>query len=507
MIEASSPATLRGWLDHGRGRLADKVLVHSIDQGKSITYAQMHDVAGRIGAYLRQAGFAPGERVALLANNSIEHLAVYFGVMAYGATICTIHVEANAAHLGEILASLRPRLVLYQEGLDTAVPIEGTALGEWRADGGAGFFAALPQAPPAGLTACDAGTSDNACIFFTSGTSARPKGVVVDFKQLLDNVVPTAQALAMTQEDRLLDFRSYNWASAQILSALAPLAVGASVVMAGKFSRSRFFAWIREHRATITAGNPTTLNMLTNGEAPAAAAGLPSLRFVLSSSAPLGSRDWRRFEERFAIKVVQGYGASEAGWIAGGNENTVRRGSAGRPLPYHQLRIVDESGTALPAGQTGLVELGDDRARKYRTIAEDGAIVVDATGRLRTGDIGYLDDDGYLFLTGRKKDLIVRGGVNIAPAEIDAVLLRHGSVAEAAAIGVPDEIYGEEVVAYISLAADAELGEAALLEHCAKHLPDFKAPKAIAFIDAMPRNARGKLDRRALTEAWGRQAK
>lgn len=505
--EASSPATLRGWLTDARARFADKVFVHSIDQGKSITYAQMHDVAGRIGAHLRQSGIGPGDRVALLANNSIEHLAVYLAVMAYGATICTIHVESNAAYLGEILAGLRPRLVLYHEGLDTPAPVEGTALGDWRAEGGAGFFAALPQAPAAGLPASDAGPGDDACIYFTSGTSAKPKGVVVDFKQLLDNVVPTAQALAMSARDRILDFRSYNWASAQLLSALAPLAVGASVVMAGKFSRSRFFAWIREHRATITAGNPTTLNMLTNGEAPAAAADLPSLRFVLSSSAPLQSRDWLRFEERFAIKVVQGYGASEAGWIAASDENTVRHGSAGRPLPYHGLRIVDESGTALPAGETGLVELGDDTARDYRTIAEDGAIRVDATGRLRTGDIGYLDKDGYLFLTGREKDLIVRGGVNIAPAEIDAVLLRHGSVAEAAAIGVPDEIYGEEVVAYISLAPGAEPGEQALLDHCANHLPAFKAPKAILFIDAMPRNVRGKLDRRSLVEAWRRNAK
>ena len=502
MTEASSPATLRGWLTDGRARHADKVFVHSIDQGKSITYAQMHDVAGRIGAHLRQAGIGAGDRVALLANNSIEHLAVYFGVMAYGATICTIHIEANAAHLEEILASLRPALVLYGEGLDVAAPAGATALGEWRAEGGAGFFAALPEAPNEGLAASDAGSGDDACIYFTSGTGAKPKGVVVDFKQLLGNVVPIAQALAMTAEDRILDFRSFNWASAQVLSALAPLAVGASVAMAGKFSRSRFFAWIREHRATLTAGNPTTLNMLTTGEAPAAAADLPSLRFVLSSSAPLASRDWLRFEERFAIKVVQGYGASEAGWIAAGNEKTVRHGSAGRPLPYHQLRIVDESGAALAAGETGLVELGDDEARKYRTLAEDGTTRVDARGRLRTGDIGYLDTDGYLFLTGREKDLIVRGGVNIAPAEIDAVLLRHDGVAEAAAIGVPDEIYGEEVVAYVSLAPGAELGEAALLDHCAEHLPGFKAPKAIAFIDAMPRTARGKLDRRTLIEAW-----
>ena len=502
--EPASPATLRRWLDHGRACYADKVFVHSIDQKKSITYAQMHDVAGRIGAHLHQSRIGPGDRVALLANNSIEHLAIYLGVMAYGATICTIHFESYAAHLGDILASLRPRLVLCQEGLATAASIKGTALGDWQAEGGAGFFAALPDAPKAGFPASVAGPRDDACIYFTSGTSAKPKGVVVEFKQLLDNVVPTAETMAMTAEDRILEFRSYNWASAQLLSVLAPLAVGATVVMAGIFSRSQFFAWIREHRTTIAAGNPTTLNMLINGEAAAAAADLPSLRYVLSSSAPLQSRDWQRFEDQFGIKVVQGYGASEIGWIAGSNEKTSRLGSVGRPFPYHDLRILDESGNALPAGETGLVELGDDSSREYRYIGDDGTIRVNATGRLRTGDIGYLDNDGYLFLIGRQKDLIVRGGVNIAPAEIDAVLLRYEGVAEAAAIGVPDDIYGEEVVAYVSLASGAEPGEQALLDHCAKHLPAFKAPKAILFIETMPRNARGKLHRRILIEAWRR---
>lgn len=510
--KAASPATLRNWLDRANARHADKVFIHSIDQGKSITFAQMRDVAGRIGAYLRRLGIGPGDRVALLADNSIEHLAVYLGVMAYGATICTIHVEANAAHLEEILTSLRPRLVLYGEGLATVLPsgmatTKWMALGTWQAEGGAGFFEALPPAPGAEPDASDAGPSDDACIYFTSGTNTDPKGVVLDFKQLLDNTVPTAQAMGMTAEDRILEFRSYNWASAQQLSVLAPLAVGASVIMAGKFSRSRFFAWIREHRVSISAGNPTILNMLSHGEEPGAAADLPSLRFVLSSSAPLQSRDWRRFEERFGVKVVQGYGASEVGWIAGANENANRHGSAGQPLPYHNLRIVDADGRKLPAGETGLVELGDVTGRDYRYIGKDSTIRVNATGRLQTGDTGYLDTDGFLFLTGRQKDLIIRGGVNIAPAEIEAILLQNDGVAEAVAIGVPDHIYGEEVVAYVTLAPGAELNEAALLDLCAGHLPEFKTPKTILFIDALPLNARGKLHRRRLIDMWRRQAK
>jgi len=205
---------------------------------------------------------------------------------------------------------------------------------------------------------------------------------------------------------------------------------------------------------------------------------------------------------------LRGYhrvGTSEAGWVAGSNETSRRLGSVGKPLPYHDLKIVDAAGKALPAGEIGQVELGNDAARDYRYVDPNGAVKVHATGRFRTGDLGYLDADGYLFITGRERDLIIRGGVNIAPIEIDGVLLQCDDVAEAATIGVPDPIYGEAVVSCVVRATGAEITEDALLAHCGATLPAFKAPKQILFRDALPKTERGKIDRKALIADWMRE--
>jgi acyl-coenzyme A synthetase/AMP-(fatty) acid ligase len=501
MTEAGSPAALRSWLSRDVRDFADKTFIHGIDQDKAISYGQAADVIGRLAAYLGAAGLQANDRVALLSSNSIEHLLIYLGVMAYGATICTIHVEMNAAHVSDILGALEPKLVLYEAGFSVkSAPGEWRALGEWRPDGGTGLFAALEAQPGGAAEPCRAGRNDDACIYFTSGTSAKPKGVVLSFGELLDNVEPIAERFGMTAEDRMLDFRSFNWASAQILSGLAPLAVGATLIMARKFSQSRFFGWIAEHGATIAAGNPTTIAMLLNRAA--AAPNLPSLRFITSSSAPLPAVQAARFEDRFGIPIGQGYGSSETGWIAGSNETTRRPGSVGKPLKYLDLKIVDDDGRSLPAGETGLVELGNEPARAYRYLDDQGAVQVNARGRIRTGDLGYLDDDGYLSLTGREKDLIIRGGVNISPAEIDAVLMAHAEVAEAATIGVPDPIYGEAILSFVVVKPGSSTDEETLRTHCRGRLSEAKRPKSIVFLEDLPKTERGKLDRKALREQW-----
>lgn len=510
--DAAAANLLRHWLERNAARAPDKAFIRSIDQhDKTISNRQLLETARRLSGHLADAGIGANGRVALLSNNAIEHLVAYLGVMAHGATICTINVEMNAAYFEDILNGLSPRLVLFEDGavspeLANATPGVWQALGDWQAQGGTGLFAALAdREDDDDWRGGPIGRADDACIYYTSGTSARPKGVVLSFGELFDNIEPLADAFGIGEDDRLLDFRSYNWASAQILSGLAPLARGASVAMARKFSRSRFFGWIRDTGATIAAGNPTTLNMLMSGDDALTGADLPTLRFITSSSAPLTLEEARRFEARFEIPIGQGYGTSEAGWIAGSDEATRRLGSVGKPLPYHDLKIVDGEGRALPVGEVGFVELGNDPARDYRYVDPGGAVKVHATGRFRTGDLGYLDADGYLFITGRERDLIIRGGVNIAPIEIDGVLLQRGEVAEAATVGVPDPIYGEAVVSYVVLKPGAGIGEAALLKHCGTALPAFKTPERILVRDALPKTERGKIDRKALIAEWARE--
>ena len=499
---------LRRWIDRAADRTPDKQWIVCADDGRSISYGQLRDITGRFATFLRQRDLGPNDRVALLSNNSIEHLLCYFGVMAYGATICTIHVEMNRNQLDNIFVRLKPKLVLHQEGLQLDDLLAGVSapqmrLGRWDEPEPSTLFAELSR--HARSDASMARPDDDAVILFTSGTSTRPKGVVLNFREHLSNIDPTADGFGITSEDRVYDFRSFNWASAQLLGALVPVNRGATLVMAEKFSASRFFRHVRDHGVTVAAGNPTTLNILLNGDGDAHRDNLPTLRFITSSSAPLTLEEWRRFEQHFGIPIAQGYGSSETGWIAAIPGEQRRLGTVGRPLPYHDLAVVDADGRRLPPGEPGQIEIGGVADHPYRYLAEDGGVAVNSHGRIRTGDIGVLDADGFLALTGREKELIIRGGVNISPVEIDSCLMQCAEVIEAATVGVPDPVYGEEVVSYVVARPGTKLDIDELLRYCGTVLPAFKAPKRIVVSASLPKTERGKLDRRALAERWQRE--
>jgi acyl-coenzyme A synthetase/AMP-(fatty) acid ligase len=509
MATDAGPELLRDWIARAAARDPAKPWIISADDGRTVSYAQLHEHTRRIASALRTRGLDRNDRVALLSNNSIEHLICYLGVMAYGATICTVHVEMNRNQLDNIFERLRPRLVLYQDdlGLDDLLATVTTPrlrLGIAGESGADTFFDdTARQAPSDART--DAGPDDDAVILFTSGTSARPKGVVLNYREHLLNIDPSADGFGISATDRVYDFRSFNWASAQLLGALVPVNRGATLVMAQKFSASRFFQHLREHRVTISAGNPTTINILLNSDGTAHRDNLPALRFLTSSSAPLTVEEWRRFEERFGIPIAQGYGSSESGWISAIPGEARRHGTVGRPLGYHNVAIVGAKGL-LRSGTIGHVEIGGFSNHDYRYLADDGRVIVSCRDRMMTGDLGLIDEDGFLRLTGRARDLIIRGGVNISPLEIDSFLMQHPALIEVATVGVPDAIYGEEVVSYVVARPDADIDVVALLRYCGDGLPAFKAPKRIVLTVSLPKTERGKLDRRALAERWSREA-
>jgi acyl-coenzyme A synthetase/AMP-(fatty) acid ligase len=501
------PNLLRHWIDRAAERNPDKAYIVSVDDRRTISFGQLRRLTRQIAKFLAERGIRTNDRIVLLAGNSIEHLACYIGVMAYGATICTIHVEMNRGHLAQILATLTPRLAVFDAGLGLDDILAKTSalclpLGLFDDAADSGFYKSVATYEPTDMNLASTRPQDDACILFTSGTSARPKGVVLTFRELLANVEPTADGLGLTTGDRIYDFRSFNWCSAQVLSALAPLSRGATLILGRKFTRSRFFQHVADHGATIAAGNPTTINMLLNSDDPLNVEALASLRFVISSSAPLLSEDWRRFEQHFGIPVAQSYGCSEIGWIATNPGADRHIGTVGKPSHYHKLSIVDDRGQQLPPGDIGHVEVGGFPDNDYRYLADDGTIKVHCRGRLCTGDIGFLDADGYLHITGREKDLIIRGGINISPLEIDSILLQRPEIIEVATVGVPDHTYGEEVVSFVVARPGATIDIDDLLRYCGAVLPASKAPKQIVLSNHLPKTARGKLDRKALAEQW-----
>jgi acyl-coenzyme A synthetase/AMP-(fatty) acid ligase len=506
MPEHAGSDLLLGWITRAAQVEPDKPWVIAADDGRIITYAQLREMAGRFATFLRERDLGPNDRVALLANNSLEQLLCYLGVMATGPTICTIHVEMNRNQLGNIFERLKPKLILHQDGLqlddllaETSVPrLRIGRFGELEAGT---LFDELSRCQP-GKPQAPAQRDDDAVILFTSGTSAQPKGVVLSYREFLLNIDPLADGWGITKDDRLYDFRPFSWNSAQTLSALGVVNRGATLILAEKFSASRFFQHLRDHTVTIATGNPTTINILLNSAQTAHRDNLPKLRFITSSSAPLMLGEWKRFEQNFGIPIAQGCGASEIGWIAACPGEQRRLGTVGRPFDYLDLAIVDADGRRLPRGEIGYVELGGWPDLPFRYLGEDGEVKVHSLGRLRTGDLGCFDADGFLMLTGREKEQIIRGGAKISPVEIDSYLMQRSEVVEAGTVGVPDAIYGEEVVSFVVTRPGTDVSTDELLRYCATVLPAFKAPKHIVLSASLPKTERGKLDRKALAERW-----
>lgn len=481
-------------------RAPEQVFLHSVDQDTSITFGEIHRLANRLAELFAGMGIGANDRIAVLADNSLEMLILYYAILRHGATFCTINVEINASHLREMLERLEPKLVLWDEALDSDTVGVG-APGEWMTV--AEIMKRAEAMPDAAERPCLAGPDDVAVISFTSGTSAAPKGVMHNFENYFRIAEQTIDMWKLTDADRLLEYRSFSWASSHMLTLMPCLSVGASVLFASRFSQSRFFDWIRELRPTMVIGVPTVVNMLLNRETENGAALFEGVRFMSCSTAPLMVEQHKRFEETYGIQLVQIYGMSEGGVVAGNHADNRRIGSVGPPGLYQNLEIVDGDGKTLPAGEIGEIEIGGAQ-NGYGYLHADKSVEVIRGRRLKTGDLGYLDPDGFLYITGRAKDLIIRGGVNIAPLEIDNALTRHPDIVEAATIGVPDPVYGEEVVSYVTPRPGVALAEADIHAFCADTMPEFKRPKRIVLSADILKNERGKIDRSALVESWKR---
>jgi len=501
---------LAGW----RAKHPDKIALYDLEQDKPISWAELDDWANRIANLLHRMGIRKGDRIGLLSDESVEKMMIWMGIWRLGAVVCPLNVEINAAHIRDLLQSIGPKLVLWHDELDGTQLTKGLDCPILRFDGWTAGMAgdadadeflarAAATAPEPGVDG-ENGPNDMSCIFCTSGTTSRPKCVVYDHMAYWLNGQNTIDFLGLTGEDRTLEYRSFGWNSAQVLSLAPWIETGLSMFIAKRFSRSRFFEWIKRHEITFAAGVPTVVNMLLNEPTGVTADDIPSLRLMTCSTAPLSPEQWRRFEEMYGVTLLQLYGMSEAGWICGNRHYRRRMGTVGPPAKHQEFLIVDGDDNPCPPGTEGEVSIGGPQTA-IATISPEGEWQDLRDVRLRTGDLAVMDEDGFVQVTGRTKDLIIRGGVNIAPLEIDNALLTHPAIAEAAAVGVPDPIYGEEVVCYVVPRPDARLSEQDVLEHCAASLPAFKAPKHAYMLEDLPKSDRGKVLRDELKALWARE--
>lgn len=467
--------------------------------GPVVTYDQLRQQVNALAAHLNQFGLGRGDRIAMALPNGLEMIASFLAASTTG-TAAPLNPAYRLDEFKFYLEDTGARaLIIPPTGSDEARQAAGDQTliieADLDSDGQVRFTSAGVAGPP---RARDYPNDDEtALVLHTSGTTSRPKRVPLSHANLMISARNVADTYKLTAEDISLCVMPLFHVHGLVASTLATLLTGGTVVVPPRFNPLSFWSTVRDHRASWYSAVPTIHQvLLSRAKAGSRPAGAEHLRFIRSCSAALPPQMMADLEERFGAPVLEAYGMTEAAHQMASNPlppGARKPGSVGCGTAV-SIAILNEAGELLPTGAVGEVSIkGPNVFSGYESNAEANATSF-SNGWFRTGDQGYLDNDGYLTLVGRIKELINRGGEKISPREIDEALLAHPAVAEAVCFGVPDRVYGEEVAAAVALRSEAT--EAELIAHCRASLADFKCPKVIYIVEAIPRTATGKIQRR-----------
>ncbi|MEV4239169.1 AMP-binding protein [Nocardia sp. NPDC049737] len=494
------PTIYRSFAEQARRR-PDKTLFELPDN-RCITYRETAETARRIAARLVADGVTPGDRVAMQVDKSPEAIALYLATLRIGAVFLPLNTAYTGAEMDYFLGDAQPRVLVcspdrrtdhaHRDGEGLIVETLGVS-----GDG------TLLEGDDRYEEVYDATAEDPAAILYTSGTTGRSKGAVLTHGNLASNCRALLETWQYTAEDRLIHALPIFHVHGLFVAANMTLAAGASMYYLPKFDSEAIIDLLP--RATVLMGVPTFYTRLLKDDrlTPQTCA---SMRLFVSGSAPLLASDHEAFETRTGHAILERYGMTETGMnTTNPYEGGPRKpGTVGKPFPGTEIRVVDrESGQALPDGEVGVVEVrGPNVFAGYWQMPEKTAAEVRADGFFITGDLGRIDEDGYLCIVGRDKDLVISGGYNVYPKEIEELLDTHPDVLESAVIGVPHPDFGETVVAVVVPAPGRAPQAGELLEFIAGDLARFKQPRAVRVVESLPRNVMGKVQKAELRKRY-----
>lgn len=489
---------------------------------RKVTNQELLDSANRLANGLKGLGIKPGDRVVVCMPNCPEVFVAYQGILRAEAIVLPVMFMLHPQEIGYILqaseaaaiittTAVLPSIEQATSGMEQPPKLIVAGIAQNQPSPDAGLpcqsLAALMTAASPELAGLALKPDDIAVILYTSGTTGQPKGVMLTHRNLYSNA---AAAVALAEDSGeeagttlgvlpLAHIYGFTMANTLFLR-------GGRMVVLPKFETRVVFEAIQRYRVERFSAVPAMIYaMVTAPEAEEY--DLSTLEAVGSGSAPLPVSLMEAFKTRFGADIYEGYGLSEAAPTVSAHRRgeTIKPGSVGRAFPGVELRIADESGNPLPVGEIGelLVRGENITPGYYRNEEATRAAIQD--GWLHTGDVAKLDEDGYLYIVDRKKDLILRGGFNIYPRDLEELISRHPAVAEVAVVGVPSERMGEEVIAVVVRKEGSDISEEELLAFCQERLARYKTPRAVVFRDAMPRNGVGKILKKSLREQVAEQ--
>lgn len=488
------------------------------------TWYTFADIARNIqwhASMLLGLGVKPGDRVAIQLPKSMEFVFLHLGVMAAGGCSLPLNPDYKPDELEYFLSDSGSSLFFTDEerysrassALGSIPGLRTVASGEGTISGAASLKEELDNTTRDLVPGFPTGRDDTAVICYTSGTTGRSKGAMITHRNLVSNMAALKRAWQITDRDRLLHVLPLFHVHGLFVALHGALNAGCTTIMHEKFDPARVWETLESEKCTLFMAVPTIYQRLMNQwDMLETKPDLRSMRVFISGSAPLLENQFHRFEQQTGFRVLERYGMTEAGMITSNLLDPSGRiaTSVGHALPGIEIRVVNPDGTDADPGGVGEVYVrGENVFKGYWGMPEKTRETF-AGNWLKSGDLGYLDseDPGRLFLAGRAKELIITGGYNVYPKEIENLLDSHDSVKESAVIGLPDEDFGERVTAVVALKeGDETCSPEDLIQYCKKHLVGYKCPKQVIVTDRLPRNAMGKLQKNELLDRYAREAK
>jgi long-chain acyl-CoA synthetase len=493
--------TIRYHVDTWAGKRPDKIFVVAPEPDLILTFADLQASCIKYGRYLLQQGLKKGDKISFMMGNGYQTTKIFLAAMYSGFVISPLNLNAQPSQLTYVLDHSDTKFVFVTDLqrdrlLESLGPvkrkIEIVVIDKNRQE-------IVPHEDLSDLVLPEIDEEDPALLLYTSGTTGRPKGAILTHRSMISGGCNVVQAHELGADDIGLVSLPLYHINAEVVSVMAPLVGGSSIVMPERFSATQFWPLLSQYRCTWFSVVPTIISYLVSGtDILGKDYHLDQIRFGRSASSALPPSLHHAFEKKFNISIVETMGLTECAAPVFSNplDQAKRKyGSPGQAVG-NEAKIIDKQGNECLRGVVGEIMIrGDNVLKEYYKEPEITAQALEPDGWFHTGDLGYMDEDGFVFVTGRLKELIIKGGENISPREIDECFYGHPDVLDAAAVGIPDEHYGEEIMVCCTLKQGTACTVDQLREYCLKNLGKYKAPKIIKLLDYLPKGPSGKIQR------------